>query len=150
MVVGDMIIASTKRNPIIGVKAGGKGDVTKTHLKWSNDIAPDVPTPVTDGKHLYVLHDDGAMSCLNPETGEPYYKRERLPRGTYSSSPLLADGKIYVTSENAATAVLAAGPEFKLLHTNELDDAWSLSSIAVSGTELFIRTSDALYCISGK
>jgi hypothetical protein len=105
---------------------------------------------VTDGKHLYVLHDDAAMSCLDPKTGEPFYKRQRLPRGTYSASPLLADGKLYVTSESATTAVLAAGPEFKLLHTNEMNDDWTLSSIAVSGKELFLRTSNALYCISEK
>lgn len=151
MHVGDVVIASTKRNPIIGVRGGGKGDVTETHLLWSNSVAPDVPTPVTDGKHLYVVHDDGTMSCLNPQTGERYYERQRLPRGTYSASPLLADGRIYVTSENATTAVVALGPEFKILHTNELKnelkEEYTLSSIAVSGKQLFIRTASALYCI---
>jgi outer membrane protein assembly factor BamB len=107
-----------------------------------------VPTPVSDGKHLYVLHDNGSLSCLNPQTGEPYYKKQRLPRGTYSASPLLAEGRVYVTSENGKTTVLATGPEFTVLATNDLEDGYTLSSIAVAGSEFFIRTSTHLYRIS--
>lgn len=147
LIVNDLVIASTKKDPIIGVRGGGKGLVTDTHLVWSNGIAPDVPTPVYDGKYLYILHDEGAMSCLNPETGKPYYEKVRLPRGTYSASPLLADGKIYVTSEGGTTAVLKTGPTFELVEVNEMEDAYTLSSIVVSGRNLFLRTSDTLYCI---
>jgi outer membrane protein assembly factor BamB len=150
LVIGDMVIASTRSNPIIGVRGGGRSNVTETHLAWSNDIAPDVPTPVSDGRHLYVLHDDGFFSCLNPKTGEPYYEKQRLPRGKYDASPLLADGRLYVTSEEAKTTVVATGPEFRILATNELEDGYTLSSIAVAGSELFIRTSSRLYCISNE
>jgi hypothetical protein len=59
----------------------------------------------------------------------------------------LADGKLYITNESAVTAVLAAGPEYKLLATNELDGTYTLSSIAVSGQQFFLRTSTHLYCI---
>lgn len=148
LIVGDMVIASTRNDPIIGVRGGGKGNVTKTNLVWSSSIAPDVPTPVSDGQYLYVLHDNGSLSCLNPKTGEAHYRKQRLARGTYSASPLLTEGRLYVTSETAKTTVVATGPEFKVLATNDLEDGYTLSSIAVAGSDLFIRTSSRLYCIS--
>lgn len=147
-VVGDLVFSCIKQGPTVACRAGGEGLVTRTHTAWtSSEILFDVPSPVSDGKHLYILNDRGLMSCVDPKTGEARYKKERLPQGTYSASPLLADGKIYVTSERGRTAVLAAGPEFKILSENQLDDDYTLASIAVSGSQLFIRTSAHLYCI---
>ena len=57
------------------------------------------------------------------------------------------DRKIYVTNEKARTTVIATGPEFKILSENPLEDERTLSSIAVSGSQLFLRPSTALYCI---
>jgi outer membrane protein assembly factor BamB len=65
-----------------------------------------------------------------------------------SASPLLADGKLYVTNERATTTVLKAGPEFEVLATNELDGSYTLSSPVAAGNQLFIRTSGFLYCIA--
>jgi hypothetical protein len=69
---------------------------------------------------------------------------------TIDSSPVLADGKLYITGENAVTVVLAAGPEYNELARNELDGTFTLSSVAVSGEQLFLRTSTHLYCIGNK
>ncbi len=74
----------------------------------------------------------------------------RTARGTVSASPILADRKIYITNEEAVTTVLAAGPKFKVLTTNELDSGYTLSSLAVSGPQLFMRTDTHLYCIGKK
>jgi hypothetical protein len=88
------------------------------------------------------------MSCYDPATGKVYYERQRLPGGVYDASPLLADGKIYLTNEKARTTVIATGPEFKVLSENPLDDpSTTMSSIAVSGSQLFLRTGTHLYCI---
>lgn len=149
-VVGEMVFACVKQGPMVGCKGGGKGEVTATHTLWTNKFGCDVPTPVSDGKYLYVLNDGGMMSCHDPATGKALYERQRLAGGPYDASPLLADGKIYVTNEKARTTVLATGPEFKVLSENPLDDDYTLSSIAVSGKELFIRTSTHLYCIAKK
>ena len=59
-------------------------------------------------------------------------------------------GKLYFTNESGVTTVLAAGPEFKVLATNELDDSYTLSSLAVAGSQLFLRTGTHLYCIGDK
>jgi hypothetical protein len=95
-----------------------------------------------------VTGDRSLFSCLDVKTGEPIYDRERLPNGTYSSSPVLADGKIYLMNENCETVVLEAGPEFKVLATNKLEGNNGLSSPAVAGSDLFLRTSDAIYCVA--
>ena len=76
---------------------------------------PDVPTPVTDGTYFYVINDSGIVWCLDAKTGEEIYGRQRIRRSTYSASPVLADGKIYITNEDGLTTVLKAGPEFEVL-----------------------------------
>lgn len=150
VVSGDLIFAPTRNRPLLALKAGGKGDITDSHTawKWEEQGGPDVPTPVCDGKYFYMVADTGLITCLDAQTGKVVYGPQRLNVGaTISSSPLLADGKLYMTGENATTVVLAAGPEFKPLASNPLDGTFTLSSIAVSGKQLFLRTSTHLYCI---
>jgi len=93
-----------------------------------------------------VINDRGIMWCLDPKTGKEYYGRQRLRPSTYSGSPVLADGKIYVTNEDGLTSVIKAGPRFELLAENDFDD-YTLSSPAVSEGQIFIRTAKALWCI---
>ncbi len=144
-----MIYAPTRQRPLLALRAGGKGDVTTNQLawKWEDDGAPDVPTPVSDGKYFYMVSDSGMVTCLDAKTGKLIWGPERTSVGTVSSSPLLGDGKLYVTNERNTTTVLAAGPAFKVLATNQLDGSYTLSSIAVSGEQLFLRTSTHLYCV---
>ncbi len=151
LVVNDMIYAPTRRRPLLALRAGGTGDVTDNVVwKWTGSGAPDVPTPVCDGKYFYMVDDRGLATCLNAKSGEVVWGPKRTAQGFVSSSPVLADGNLYLLNEMAVSTVLAAGPEFKLLSTNELDGTYTLSSPAVSGSRLFIRTATHLYCIGKK
>jgi outer membrane protein assembly factor BamB len=145
-----MIFAPSRKRPLLALRAGGTGDVTTSHLawKWEDDGGPDVPTPISDGKHFYMVEDSGMVTCLDAPSGERIWGPERTATGTVSASPLLADGKLYVTNERATTTVLKAGPEFEVLATNELDGSYTLSSPVAAGNQLFIRTSGFLYCIA--
>ncbi len=150
VVVDDMIYAPTRKKPLLALRGGGEGDVTASHLvwKWDGSASPDVPTPVSDDKYFYMVDDRGVITCLGAKTGEVIWGPERTAQGTVSSSPILADGKIYFTNEDAVTAVVAAGPEFRLLATNELvGGGYTLSSLAVSGSRLYMRTATHLYCL---
>ena len=149
VVFNEIIYAPTRVRPLLALKAGGRGDVTTSHLLWSTKNGPDVPTPVTDGQYFYVVNDRGIMWCLDAKTGAEVYAQERLKPGTYSGSPVLADGKIYVTNEDGLTSVVRAGPKFEVLAENALND-YSLSSPAISNGQIFIRTSQNLYCIGKK
>ena len=143
---GDLIIAPTRERPMLVLKGGGRGDVTKSSLLWTFDAGPDVPTPVTDGTYTYVVNDRGIMYCLEARTGKEIYGRQRLRPGTYSGSPVLADGKIYITNEDGVTSVIKAGAQFQVLAENEFDD-YTLSSPAVSGGQIFFRTTKFLWAI---
>jgi outer membrane protein assembly factor BamB len=141
-----LIYAGSRGNPYLALKAGGRGDITESHVAWSFANGPDVPTPVTDGKYFYLVRDNGTIFCLDAKTGKEIYGNQRLKPGTYSSSPVLADGKIYATNEEGFTVVVKAGPQFEVLAENALGD-YCLSSPAISDGQIFMRTSGALYCI---
>ncbi|MEZ5393792.1 MAG: PQQ-binding-like beta-propeller repeat protein [Bryobacterales bacterium] len=141
LVVGDMVFAPSRRRPFIAFKLGREPE-----RMWTTDYGPDVPTPTSDGERLYIIDDRGVALCLNVKDGATIYDRTRIEPGTYSASPVLADGKIYAISEDGATSVIAAGGEFRLLSVNKLND-YTLATPAVSDGQIFIRTSQYLYCI---
>ena len=149
IVFDDVIYAPTRIKPLLALKAGGRGDITSSHVLWSTANGPDVPTPVTDGKYFYVVNDRGIMWCLDAKTGAELYSQQRIKPGTYSGSPVLADGKIYITNEDGLTTVVAAGPKFEVLAENPLND-YVLSSPAISEGRIYIRTGQHLYAIGKK
>ena len=108
----------------------------------------DVPTPIVDDGILYVLGDRGVLSAYEAASGEVIWGPERVAAGTYSASPLLVEGRLYLTSEDGVTTVVSAGRKFEVLAENPLR-GYTLSSIAVSGKRLYLRTAEFLYAIEG-
>jgi outer membrane protein assembly factor BamB len=149
--VSGLVIAPTRNNPLVAVRPGGSGDVAKSHIAWTFAQGPDVPTPVTDGNLLYIVRDNGVVFALDVKTGATVYGPVRLPPGTYSASPVLADGKIYVTTEEeGVTTVFRSGPKFEILSSNTLlgdCSPYCLSTVAVSEGQLFVRTASFLWAI---
>ena len=149
VVYADMLFVPSRERPMLALKAGGRGNITTTHVLWKFMNGPDVPTPVTDGTYLYAINDRGIMWCLDAKTGVEVYGRQRLRSGTYSASPVLADGKIYITDEDGVTSVVKAGPTFEVLAQNDFGE-YTLSSPAISSGQIFIRTDKFLYAIGSK
>ena len=141
-----LIYAPTRVKPLLALRPGGRGDVLDTNVVWATDNGPDVPTPVTDGELFYVVNDSGIVFVSDAKTGDPVYGPVRIQTGTYSASPVLADGKIYITNEGGMTTVFKTGPTFELLAENDFDD-YCLSSPAISDGQIFIRTTGHLYAI---
>lgn len=137
------------------VKIGGKGDVTNTNVLWSVRNGSYVPTPVYHDGKLYWVSDQGLACAVDAKTGESIYK-ERMGSGSgglrgrpfYASVSLIGD-KLYAVSRNGGTFVYDTGDKFKVLHTNKLGDDVSdcNASPAVSNSELFLRSNEAIYCI---
>jgi outer membrane protein assembly factor BamB len=144
-----IVYVPSRERPMLALRGGGTGDVSTSHLLWRFMNGPDVPMPVTDGTHLYVVNDRGIMWCLDAKTGAVVYERQRLRPGTYTGSPVLADGKIYVTNEDGLTSVVRAGPAFEILAENDFGE-YTLSSPAVSRGQIFIRTDKFLYAIGNR
>jgi len=146
VVYQDVVYAPTRVKPLLAIRTGGHGDVTASHELWAFEHGPDVPTPVTDGKYFYVVDDRGVFWCLDAKTGKAIWGPQRIKNGTYSSSLVLADDKLYCTNEDGLTTVLKAGPAFEVLAENSLND-YTLSSPAISDGQIFMRTAQYLYCI---
>lgn len=129
----------------LAIKVDGEGDVTDTHIAWTQmKFAPHNPSMVVVGDEVYMVADNGVMSCLNAKTGEAYYQERAT--GPISASLLYANGRIYAQDEKGVGIVVAAGKEFKVLATNDLAER-SLASYAVLDSDLLIRTQGHLYRI---
>ena len=131
------------------VRAGGRGDVTDTHVLWTTKKGSNVSSPVYHQGHLYFAHEStGIAYCLDAATGDVVYEK-RLPRsGGVYASPVIANDKLYYLSRWGGTLVLAAKPEYKLLAQNQLKDQRNVNaSPAISHNRLYLRMNRYLYCI---
>jgi outer membrane protein assembly factor BamB len=128
----------------------GKGDVTKTHVKWQTKVVGAAGTsPIIVGDYLYRISDPGLIRCWKRETGELLYE-ERTPGITPSASPIAtADGRIYFAS-SAKSYVIQAGPTYTELAVNDLHDSPGYTTPAVSNGRIFIKGKSYLWCIGRK
>lgn len=136
--------------PAMGVKRGGKGDVTESHRLWLTDK----PNPqrigsgIIVGDYLYILNETGVAWCLDPKTGEKKWEK-RLGAGSWSSM-CLADDRLYITNFDGNTHVLEADPtECKILAENKIGEKTN-GSLAFSNGQVFLRTHKNLYCFEAK
>jgi outer membrane protein assembly factor BamB len=141
---GLVYIATGFQQPsLLAVRPDGTGDVTRTHIAWVlKRGAPLTPSPIIVGDELYVVTDGGIASCVDARSGAVIWQ-QRLG-GTYSASPVFADGRIYFLAEQGVTTVIAPGREFRKLAANTLDGGL-LASMAISGGSFFLRTDSHLY-----
>jgi len=146
---GMVFAATSPSSPMIGVKTNGKGDCTETHTVWKqNQNVPMTSSFLYVKPCLYVAGDNRTFAALDPATGTTLWQR-RLG-GNADSSPIYADGNIYVTTANGTTTVLKLNDDPKIaaevLAVNEIDEPVQ-ATIAVAGKQLFIRTDKELWCI---
>ena len=134
-----------RSSPFMALRPGGTGDISSSHVLWKvASGAPYISSLVYYEGLIYMVGDVGVLTVVDAATGARVFQ-ERIG-GVYSASPIAADGKIYLVSEDGETIVVAAGRTPKILSRNKLD-ARQLASPAVAGGRLFIRTDDALYAI---
>lgn len=151
---GVVYVIGGRRNTAIAVRAGGRGDVTNSHVVWRKNIGSNVVSPVYHDGRLYWVHEkQGTAICIDAKTGNTVYQKRLQPRsGLVYSSPTVADGKIYCVSQYNGAYVLDAGPSFKLLAHNEFanDDSRTNACPVVSNGQLLLRSDKYLYCIGKK
>ena len=142
--------------PVYAIRPGASGDITLGPEERSNKFIawyrPTVgsynPSPIRYGKFYYTLLDGGFLTAHDAMTGEPAYGRQRIGRGaTFTASPWAYNGKIFAMSEDGDTFVIEAGPQFKVLGQNSLDEM-TLATPAIVGNSLIVRTASKLYRIS--
>lgn len=129
---------------ILAVKLDGE----QPEIAWrTKKQAPQMPSPLLVGDELYFVSDRGIATCVDARSGRLHWS-ERLG-GNFCSSPLYADGKIFVGNREGSVFVLSPGKSYRLLATNQLDGALMASPIAI-GHALFIRTDSAIYRIEDR
>jgi len=146
-----VFVMSGYRNPmLLAVRLGKEGDLTGTDsVLWSQSRGNSyTPSPVVHDSKLYVLTDNGMVSCYDVRTGEPYYHQQRLPKTyNFKASPVGANGKLYLSSENEDVIVLKMGEKFEVLATNTMPDEVFIATPAITGGEIYLRSKTRLYCI---
>ena len=130
---------------LFAVKPTGSGNATGTHIVWKfARSVPNKPSILLVGDLIYMINDVGIATAVEAKTGEMVWQSR--VGGTFSASPIYADGRIYLFDEDGKTTVVAAGREFKVLAENELDNGF-MASPAVAGDALILRTKTDLYRI---
>jgi outer membrane protein assembly factor BamB len=146
-----------KKRPIFAIRPGAQGDITLKDDQSSNEYiawfqkqgGPYNPSPIVYGDYFYVLYDRGMVSCYDARTGSEIYSKQRIAADAkaFTSSPWANNGRIFCLSEDGDTFVIQAGPEFKLLGRNKLEEMCMATPAALRGS-LIIRTMSKLYRIS--
>jgi len=149
---GVVYVMSGHRDPkLMAIKLGKEGDLTGSDaVLWSHTRGLSYTTsPVLHDNRLYYVTDNGMLSALNATTGEPYYSQTRLPK-TYNlkASPVGANGKLYLATEDGDVVIVKMGDQLEVLATNTLTDQVFIATPVIAGGELFLRGQNALFCIS--
>jgi outer membrane protein assembly factor BamB len=134
-------------NGLLAIKLGGQGDQTATAIRWRyQKPVPQVPSTLLYQGVLYMINDSGILLSFDPATGK-VIKQGRLKGAIdkYFSSPVAADGKVFLIGEAGAVSVLKAAGEWDVIRVNELDDE-VFATPAIADGRIYIRTRSALYC----
>jgi outer membrane protein assembly factor BamB len=153
VIADGIVIAPYARGATItGIKLGGSGDVTQTHVLWTRQkLGADVPTPASVKDKVYLCTDKGELHCLNAKTGESIWSGQAEKKNAaFSASPVVAGNKVYLTREDGKTFVHELGSEFKVLGENELKGEYVVATPVFVDGQILIRTLENLYCIGTK
>ena len=150
---GDMVLVmSGYRNPrLMAIRLGRTGDLTGTDaVVWETTRGTSyTASPALHENRLYVIADNGMLSVFNAATGEPHYLQTRLPKPyNFKASPLVADGRVYLATEEGDIVVVKAGSTFEVLATNTLADQSFIASPIALGNDLFLRSRTHLFRIA--
>jgi outer membrane protein assembly factor BamB len=147
---GVVLAMSGFHGAALAVRAGGRGDVTKTHRLWHHaERNPQrIGTAVVLGGRAYMLNEQGFGSCFDLKTGKDLWNQERLT-GPVWGSAVAAAGRLYVTNTSGETLVLKPGDKPEVLAKNKLGER-VLASPAVSDGDIFIRGYKHLWCVGKK
>jgi outer membrane protein assembly factor BamB len=140
-------VRRSSQNAIMAVRLGGRGDMTDKNIIWRYyKSLPNAPSPLLYRGVVYLMKEGGILTTLDAKTGN-VLKQGRLNGALdqYFSSPVAADGKVYVVSQSGHTSVLKAGGEWEHLAVNDMDEECFATPALVDG-RIYLRTHSALYC----
>ena len=151
---GMVFVMSGHRDPkLMAIKLGKEGDITGSDaIAWSHTRGVAYTTsPVLFDNKLYVVTDNGMVSAYNAATGEAFYAQTRLPKAAnLKASPVGANGKLYIATEDGDVVVLKMGEKFEVIGVNTLEDQVFIATPVIADGEIYLRGQNTLFCISEK
>jgi len=139
--------ATASLNGMLGIKLGGKGDMTDTNIVWQyHKSIPQLPSPLVYKDVLYMVNDGGSVTTFKPISGEVIQKGRIKGGGTnFYSSPVAADNKVYIVSRKGKISVLRSGGSLDLLALNDMQEL-CFATPAIADGRIYLRTVNTLYC----
>ena len=135
----------------VAVKAGGRDDVSKSHVVWKKSLSSYVPSPVLAGDRILSVNERGIVGCLDAKTGEQLFQQRLSNAGGVYASPVVIGGKAYIVTRENGTFVMDLSGKGEVLTQNKLDDETDFNaSPAVADGKLLLRSNRSLYCIANK
>jgi outer membrane protein assembly factor BamB len=130
---------------LVAIRTDGRGDVTKTHIAWSNeDGGPDICSPVSNGELIFMLATEGLISCYKVADGTMLWEHDL--REDFLASPSLVGDNMYLLSDKGVMFIIKVGTEYKELAKCELGEDCSGSPAFADG-RIYVRGVENLYCI---
>jgi PQQ-like domain/Ankyrin repeats (3 copies) len=161
-VVGDGLVYVTGGyppvRPIYAIKPTAAGTITLAKdqpandaLAWSNDREGTyIPTPLYYDGILYTCGNNGVLTAYDGKTGERLYRsRVGGGGGAFTASPVAADGRLYLTTEEGEVYVVRAGRAYEEIAKNEMKEV-VMSTPAVSDGLIIVRTLGHVYGLGEK
>jgi len=134
-------------NGLLAIALGGEGDMTASAIRWKYQRpVPQVPSTLLYGGALFMVNDSGILLSFNPSTGE-LVKQGRLKGAIdkYFASPVGADGKVFLVSQDGTVSVVQAKGDWEILSVNPMDDE-VFATPAIADGRIYLRTKGTLYC----
>jgi len=142
-----LVSSAWPQRHLLAINPDGQGDVTERKVVWSTTKgAFYVPSPVCTDDYLFSTMTNGRVHCIDVTTGITLWE-ENL--GKQYSSPVLADGFVYMPNDEGVITVIKPGPIFEMVAQNAIGERMNASP-AISNGKIYLRGEEHLFCIGEK
>jgi outer membrane protein assembly factor BamB len=140
-----LLFVASPSEKLLAIRPDGQGDVTKTHIVWTNeDNVPDVTSPTSNGELVFAVTTSGMLTCLDAKDGKKQWDHDFETE--CHASPSLAGGRLYLFSQKGTAVVVEAAREFKELFRAEMGDGFHASP-AFAQDKIFLRGLTNAWCV---
>ncbi len=140
--------AGYKSHGVLAIPINSKGLVSANQVRTlSTKGIPEVPSPVSDGKYIYLVKNGGLLTCLDVAAGETVYHKRTRGTGTHYASPLIAGGNLYTFAGNGRVSVMELGESPRIVAVNEMEEGVYATPAIVDGV-IYLRTHSALHAFA--
>lgn len=145
-----MMKLMVKEHGLLAIRLGDGENSKQPKIVWREKRAvPETPSPLYYQQHVYMVKNGGILSCMQADSGKLVYRKRLNAPGSYYSSPVAADGRLFFASENGVITVVSAGRRFKVLARNDLGQSIKATP-AIIGKHVYVRTHTHLHAFASE